>query len=1237
MWRRIWSILLTAAVALSLTGTVLAADPTTMEDENFIYEIDPDNNDSIRVKEYKEEKRNDRNQTSVTIPGIYDGKLVTSIGEYAFGGENDTDPKSEWLEFITIPNSVNKIASHAFTGASALDSIEIPGGVVIADSAFERTENVRTIVIHDDVNDRGEIDYRSAKIGQGAFKDCKNLQKVVLPSSILTISEDAFSGCSELKEIVIPYSVQTIEKNAFAGCDSLRSLIFCRKEVTFGTTTNPVYVRAVFPTLKNISYIHCIDDSPIYEKMLAAVTNELSDPEEAAKRVHPIQMSPEQEKPTGMSEPRCKNPGTNGTITTKFTCKGYDVTTKTEVKKDDGTTETVTTTNHVDCECDSFKNSAHAYTIERKVSAADHKLEKMKDEPSTCVEHGYTNITKCSVCGTMLSSTELPLADHTYIDSDKTVKRTLFGGSCAEDSADATKGLILITARCKDCDYTPVCWECQKLEWELAKANAELEAAQKDYDEATADLKKAEEALKAAEEAQKAAEEALTKASEKVIAANEAHKEAAGKAAAAKAAYDALAETATDEEKAEAKKALDDANAAADQAADALIDAKLAEQDAKKVKDAADDAKDTAKSNRDTAKAEADKVPSDKVKAAKEEVSKKKEELTNHAIKNAAGSHEECPECNELRKAVDAATGANKEKAEQAYEDHLTDSNAHTSLTDITSAIKGEVTDSPAHQWGEDIEEVTIPAICGSTELGEKVIKHICEICGAEEVKETIPIRPAKEHTLDPNAKFKVIKEANCTEAGLIEYEPGVKCVVCGTEIKDSSLLTVTTSALDHDWVTAENEVLKEATCTEPGQIKTGIQTCQRENCPLKTEDGPYTNPESGKIEEIPALGHEWDDFQQEKVTKEPTCAPGEAVGTATCKRCGEEETITITLDPIADHKWGEWTPKGDGTEVRKCTVCGEEQTRTSTTPVDPGEPDDPDKPDPPKPEDETYTITVVQPSNGTVTASKSTAKKGESIIFTVTPSSGYETDMIRVIGGGVTAVTYTPLGGGQYRFTMPAANVEIRVSFSRLAPDYPFYWTDGTDSSSGNARRTTDTIPTQNPALSVPQAGASAQLFYDVPYGYWASGEIAWAYQMGYMTGLNGRFVPDGNISYQQLWMVLARLNGTYPASMEEARRWAVENGFADGSSPTGSVPRHYVITALYRCARLTGSSNQYTTSLAGYTDSRRVPANGREAMGWAVANGIVTGDSAKRLNPTATVTRVQFAVILYRFSQRV
>ena len=66
-------------------------------------------------------------------------------------------------------------------------------------------------------------------------------------------------------------------------------------------------------------------------------------------------------------------------------------------------------------------------------------------------------------------------------------------------------------------------------------------------------------------------------------------------------------------------------------------------------------------------------------------------------------------------------------------------------------------------------------------------------------------------------------------------------------------------------------------------------------------------------------------------------------------------------------------------------------------------------------------------------------------------------------------------------------------------------------------------------------------------------------------------------------------------------------------------------------------GSTNRNSVSLAGYSDSRTVPASARDAFAWAVANGIVGGTAGGKLDPNGTLSRAQFAVILYRYSQRI
>lgn len=62
------------------------------------------------------------------------------------------------------------------------------------------------------------------EIYENAFKDCKNIKSVSIPSSVLEIGTSAFSGCISLETVSIPNGVTSIYSKAFYNCDSLRQL-----------------------------------------------------------------------------------------------------------------------------------------------------------------------------------------------------------------------------------------------------------------------------------------------------------------------------------------------------------------------------------------------------------------------------------------------------------------------------------------------------------------------------------------------------------------------------------------------------------------------------------------------------------------------------------------------------------------------------------------------------------------------------------------------------------------------------------------------------------------------------------------------------------------------------------------------------------------------------------------------------------------------------------------------------
>lgn len=525
------------------------------------------------------------------------------------------------------------------------------------------------------------------------------------------------------------------------------------------------------------------------------------------------------------------------------------------------------------------------------------------------------------------------------------------------------------------------------------------------------------------------------------------------------------------------------------------------------------------------------------------------------------------------------------------------------------------------------------PAAPGAGDAAETT--HWAEEYEAD--KTDLSIHPAGE--LKEEKRETEIKD--CKEGGIrkITYQ----CQACKEQIVEEEDI----SPAEHTPAEPDTVVVA-ATCTTPGKTIRHATTC--------SVCGMETSKEETVITSAP--GHTWGSPEPDPAEKEndkaATCgAPGASHVILRCTVCGEKKAQVLDLPATGEHTWGDWAADANdkGKEIRTCSVCGETETRDIS--AGPGDStDDPSSSGDDSsgssssggsssggtattPEPTRYSVNLIQSSNGSVSSSRSTAEAGDRVTLTVWADSGYELDQLRVTASGGSVRNLTGLGDDQYSFSMPASSVEVRATFTRSASSSTWY--ESSSSRSSSSSRKSDTTPVQTVIQSVPRAAASGQRFPDVPSSHWAAGEINWANQMGYMNGGKNGFDPDGNITFQQLWMVLARLTGSHPASMTDARRWAVNGGFAEGASPTGAVKRHQLVTALYRCAHLMGSTNRNTASLAGYADSRTVPASARDAFAWAVANGIIGGNSNGRLDPNGTLTRAQFSVILYRFSQRI
>lgn len=107
---------------------------------------------------------------------------------------------------------VTRIAAQTCRGDGIITEVRIPKSVTsIGEYAFAECQNLTKVVIKG-----GEF------IGRSAFRDCKALLTLKLPSNLDTIDDFAFEGCTVLGTVKIPKGLKSIGTDAFMGCERLR-------------------------------------------------------------------------------------------------------------------------------------------------------------------------------------------------------------------------------------------------------------------------------------------------------------------------------------------------------------------------------------------------------------------------------------------------------------------------------------------------------------------------------------------------------------------------------------------------------------------------------------------------------------------------------------------------------------------------------------------------------------------------------------------------------------------------------------------------------------------------------------------------------------------------------------------------------------------------------------------------------------------------------------------------------
>lgn len=206
------------------------------DDQGLTYTLNADH--TATVANYDNHTQDGVIDIPDTVTSSGQSYTVMAIGNKAFESLN--------VSSVFIPATVRSIGDSAFGYCKFLATVTFAEGSQLKSierAAFYGTEHAHPRFKEIKIPDSVET------IGNGAFYDCRDLERITLPSALQKLSNSTFYDCTALSEVTFPASLKTIEKSAFSGCRNLSKV-----ELPASLTTIQSYVFDRCSALKTVFY-----------------------------------------------------------------------------------------------------------------------------------------------------------------------------------------------------------------------------------------------------------------------------------------------------------------------------------------------------------------------------------------------------------------------------------------------------------------------------------------------------------------------------------------------------------------------------------------------------------------------------------------------------------------------------------------------------------------------------------------------------------------------------------------------------------------------------------------------------------------------------------------------------------------------------------------------------------------------------------------------------------------------